>query len=130
MLADELDYVVGVDTHRDQHLLAVVVVPTGAVVAQRPVPATARGYSAAVRFAEEFTPGRRLWAIEGAGHYDAGLARHLTARDEIVHESVRSSRAERRLRGKDDPLDAVRAARSVIGPALVRLPVRASVRKR
>ena len=34
MLADEVDYVIGVDTHRDQHTLAVVVAPTGAVVAQ------------------------------------------------------------------------------------------------
>src|SRR5689334_4786465 len=115
MLADELDHVVGVDTHRDQHLLAVVVVPTGAVIAQRSVPATARGYTAALRFADEFAPGRRLWAIEGAGHYGAGLARHLAARDEMVHESARSTRAERRLRGKDDPLDAIRAARSAIG---------------
>ena len=34
MLADEVDYVIGVDTHRDQHTLAVVVAPAGAVVAQ------------------------------------------------------------------------------------------------
>ena len=115
MLADELDHVVGVDTHRDQPMLAVVVVPTGAVVAQRSVAATPRRYSAALRFADEFAPGRRLWAIEGAGHYGAGLGRHLTARNEMVHESARSTRAERRLRGKDDPLDAIRAARSVIG---------------
>ena len=32
MLADELDYVVGVDTHRDQHVLAVVAAPTGALI--------------------------------------------------------------------------------------------------
>ena len=31
MLADEVDYVIGVDTHRDQHTLAVVVASTGAV---------------------------------------------------------------------------------------------------
>ena len=29
MLADQVDYVVGVDTHRDQHMLAVVAAPTG-----------------------------------------------------------------------------------------------------
>ena len=40
MLADEVDYVVGVDTHRDEHVLAVVAAPTGAVVAQRSVAAT------------------------------------------------------------------------------------------
>jgi len=34
MLADRVDYVVGVDTHRDQHTLAVVVAPAGAVLAQ------------------------------------------------------------------------------------------------
>ena len=129
MLADELDYVVGTDTHRDQHMLAVVVVPTGAVVAQRAVPATARGYSVALRFADEFAPGRRLWAIEGAGHEGAGLARHLNARNEIVHESARSSRAERRLRGKDDPsTPSVQRARSS-EPALAPLPDRANVRK-
>jgi hypothetical protein len=43
MLADELDYVIGVDTHRDEHVLAVVVAPTGAVVAQRSVQSSARG---------------------------------------------------------------------------------------
>ena len=51
MLADEVDYVVGVDTHRDEHVLAVVAAPTGAVVAQRSVAANARGYAQALRFA-------------------------------------------------------------------------------
>jgi len=31
MLADQLDYVVGVDTHRDEHVLAVVAAPAGLV---------------------------------------------------------------------------------------------------
>src|SRR6266496_1540979 len=82
MLADELDYVVGVDTHRDEHVLAVVVAPTGGVIAQRSVQASARGYAAAVRFADEHAPGARVWAVEGAGHYGAGLARHLSGRGE------------------------------------------------
>jgi transposase len=54
--------------------------------------------------------GARVWAIEGAGHYGAGLARYLSERGETVLEAGRSSRCERRLRGKDDQLDAVRAA--------------------
>ena len=37
MLADELDYVVGVDTHRDEHVLAVVTAPRVAVVAEAAV---------------------------------------------------------------------------------------------
>jgi transposase len=114
MLADELDYVVGVDTHRDRHTLAVVLAPSGGVVAQRSVRTSARGYAEAVRFADEHAPGARLWAVKGAGHYGAGLARHLSSRGEMVIESGRGPRDERRLRGKDDPLDAIRAARAAL----------------
>ena len=113
MLADRVDYVVGVDTHRDEHVLAVVVASTGAVVAQRSVAATSRGYELALRFAAEHAPAARVWAVEGAGHYGAGLARHLSGQGETVVEAGRSPRAERRLQGKDDGLDAPRAARTV-----------------
>ena len=77
MLADELDYVVGVDTHRDRHAVAIVDAHTGAVIAQTSTAASARGYADAVRFADRHAPGDRLWAIEGTGHYGAGLVRHL-----------------------------------------------------
>ena len=110
MLADELDYVVGVDTHLDEHVLAVVAAPSGAVVAQRSLRASARGYSAALQFAREAASGARVWAIEGTGSYGAGLARYLAGRGETVLEISRTPRAERRLRGKDDSLDAARAA--------------------
>jgi len=110
MLADELDYVVGVDTHRDEHVLVAVAAPTGAVVAREAVGADARGYREALRFAAQYAPGRRAWAIEGTGSYGAGLARLLAGRGETVLELSRTPRAERRLRGKDDSLDAARAA--------------------
>ena len=122
MLADQVDYVVGVDTHRDEHVLAVVVASTGAVVAQRSVAATSRGYGQAVRFAAEQAGGRRVWAVEGAGNYGVGLARHLSGRGEIVFEAGRGSRGERRLKGKDDGLDATRAARTVLSSETLALP--------
>jgi transposase len=122
MLADELDYVVGVDTHRDRHTLAIVSSPNGGVVAQRSVRTSARGYAEAVRFAERHAPGARAWAIEGAGHYGVGLARHLSSRGETVIESGRGARDERRLRGKDDPLDAIRAARAALASETVAVP--------
>jgi hypothetical protein len=53
MLADELDYVIGVDTHLDEHVLAIVAAPSGAVVARRSIQASARGYAAALRFAAD-----------------------------------------------------------------------------
>ena len=96
MLADELDYVVGVDTHRDRHAVAIVDAHTGAVIAETTTAANARGYADAVRFADRYAPGDRLWAIEGTGHYGAGLARQLQRHGEAVHEVDRSSRSERR----------------------------------
>ena len=122
MLADELDYLIGVDTHRDQHALAVVDARTGAVVAQSAIAAEAHGYSWALRFADRQAPGARMWAIEGSGHYGAGLTRFLGAAGEAVAEVGRSVRGERRLRGKDDPLDAIRAARSALATATQLLP--------
>src|SRR5215204_4815868 len=111
MLADEGDYVIGVDTHHDQHTLAVVNAPAGAVVAQAVVRTTAHGYAEVLRFAERCACGVRAWAVEGAGHYGAGLTRYLGDRAETVLEVGRHARSERRLRGKDDPLDAIRRRR-------------------
>jgi transposase len=122
MLADQVDYVVGVDTHRDEHVLAVVAAPTGVVVAQRAVGASGRGYAQAFAFADEHAVGRRVWAVEGAGHYGAGLARYLNDRGETVLEAGRGPGGERRLQGKDDQLDAVRAARTVLASETLALP--------
>ena len=122
MLADELDYVLGVDTHRDEHAMAVVASPTGAVVAGAAAPATARGYRELLRFAEQHAPGRRAWAIEGTGGYGAGLSRYLCARGESVLEVSRIPRGERRLRGKDDALDAARTARAALASDTLALP--------
>jgi len=120
MLAEQVDYVIGVDMHRDQHTLAVVVAPTGAVLAQTMV--DAHGYQQALRLACRHADGARVWAIEGAGHYGAGFSRYLERQSETVLEVGRSLRGERRLRGKDDPLDAVRAARSVLAAETFALP--------
>jgi transposase len=122
MLADEVDHVIGVDTHRDQHTLAVVVAPTGAVLSQTMIRANGRGYAQALRFAERRAGGVRAWAVEGAGHYGAGLTRFLRERGETVLEAGRHARTERRLRGKDDPLDAIRAARAGLAAETLTLP--------
>ena len=110
MLADELDYVVGVDTHRDEHVLAVVAAPAGAVVARRAVAANARGYRRRCGSRSSTPPAGRVWAIEGTGSYGAGLTRYLSGRGETVLEIGRAPRAERRLHGKDDRLDASRSS--------------------
>src|SRR5436853_3106103 len=90
MVADEVEYVIGVDTHRDEHVLAVVAAATGAVLARRAVPANARGYLTALRFSLKTADGARVWAVEGTGSYGAGLARYLAGRGEKVLEVSRT----------------------------------------
>jgi transposase len=121
MLADELDFVVGVDPHRDRHALAVVHAATGAALFEVMVTASERGYAQALGLVEREARGRRGWAIEGTGSYGAGLARFLAARGERVFE-VGRVRRERRSHAKSDPLDALRAARSVLGEAKLASP--------
>src|SRR6266545_2674512 len=113
MLADQLDFVVGVDPHRDSHALAVVQVVSGAVVFETTVVASSDGYARALALVEEHAAGRRAFAIEGTGSFGAGLTRFLTGRGERVLEVGRMKR-ERRSGGKTDALDAIRAARSVL----------------
>jgi transposase len=63
-----------------------------------------------------------VWAVEGAGHYGAGLVRHLSGRGETVLEAGRGPAGERRLQGKDNQLDAIRAARTVLASETLALP--------
>src|SRR2546426_9111566 len=114
MLADELDFVVGVDPHRDSHALAVVHVVSGAVLFEATVDANNNGYARALKLVDQHAAGRRAFAVEGAGSFGAGLTRFLGAHGERVLE-VGRLRRERRSGGKSDALDAIRAARSVLG---------------
>jgi len=113
MLADQLDYVVGVDPHRDSHALAVVDVVSGAVVFEATVAASSNGYAHALKLADQHAAGRRAFAVEGTGSFGAGLTRFLTGQGERVLE-VGRLRRERRSGGKTDALDAIRAARAVL----------------
>jgi transposase len=128
MLADEFDFVIGVDPHRDRHALAIVHAATGAALFEVPVAASEHGYEQALRVVEREAAGRRAWAIEGTGSYGAGLARFLTARGERVLE-VGRIRRERRSHAKSDPLDALRAARSVLGETELASPRAAGERE-
>jgi len=114
MLADTVELVIGVDTHKQTHTAAVVTATTGAVIAQATAAATPAGYRQLLALAEQ-QPGERVWAIEGTGGYGAGLTRFLHAHAEQVVELDRPKRAARRHGAKSDPLDATRAAREALG---------------
>src|SRR5438477_5286393 len=113
MLADQLDYVIGVDPHRDLHALAVVHVLSGAGLFETTIAANSDGYAQALKLVEAQASGRRAFAVEVTGSFGAGLTRFLSGRGERVLE-VGRLRRERRSGGKTDALDAVRAARSAL----------------
>jgi len=104
MLADTVELVIGVDTHKDTHTAAVVQAVSGAFVDQVTVPATPAGYQQLLRLADR-QDGRRVWAIEGTGGYGAGLTRFLHGHAERVVELDRPKRAVRRHGAKSDSED-------------------------
>ena len=107
-----MDYVIGVDTHRDAHTAAAVD-QVGGVVEGITVAASRSGSQELLGFARATAPGQRLWAIEGTGLYGASLTRFLLAQGERVVEVERPGRPARH-RGKSDPLDALAAAREAL----------------
>jgi transposase len=113
MLAELVELVIGVDTHTDTHTAVLVAVDTRAVLATVTVTADAEGYTELVTLAERHA-GLRAWAIEGAGGYGAGLARHLQELGELVVELDRPVRPGRRAGAKSDVIDAERAARDAL----------------
>jgi transposase len=114
MLAEVVELVIGVDTHKDTHPAAVVQAVSGAVVDQVTVPATPAGYQQLRRLANRHD-GQRVWAIESTGGYGAGLTRFLAGHHEQVVELDRPKRPARRHGAKSDPIDATRAAREALG---------------
>ena len=113
MLAELVEVVIGVDTHKDTHTAAVIDARTGGVLARATVPADPDGYAELVALGDQHT-GLRAWAMEGTGSYGAGLARHLAQGGELVIELDRPKRPARKARAKSDPIDAERAARDAL----------------
>jgi transposase len=114
MLAESVDGVIGVDTHRDT-LAAAAVNRLGGVLAQITTSADAAGYRRLMDFAHTQVPCRRCWAVEGTGSFGAGLAGFLQQHGEQVVEMGRPKRPASRTGAKSDALDAVRAAREALG---------------
>ncbi|MEU4209417.1 transposase [Streptomyces sp. NPDC026206] len=106
------EVVLGVDTHRDAHVASVLSV-TGAVLATGEFPATAAGYRALLKWARKSGAVRRA-GVEGTGSFGASLSRYLLAQGVDVFDVNWMDRADRRRRGKSDPLDAQNAARAVL----------------
>lgn len=109
---EQEEIILGVDTHLDVHVGAVISV-TGKLLATLSVPTRAAGYLQLLRWAQSFGRLHRA-GVEGTGTYGAGLMHVLRSHGIEIFEINRPDRSMRRSRGKSDPKDAESAARCVL----------------
>ncbi len=122
MLAEVIDAVVGVDTHRDTHEVEIAL-PTGSPIATTTITNDTTGYAQLLAWILDHAPGPRLAvAIEGTRSYGIGLARAATAAGLTVIECEQPTRKTRRGRGKSDPIDAHLAVLTALRLDADRLP--------
>jgi transposase len=114
--------VVGVDTHADVHVAAVVD-QLGRPLGSLAVPTTTEGYAELLAWAESHGE-VRCFGVEGTGSWGASLARWSAANGQQVLDVPRPDRAARRRKGKSDTLDAEAAARAALAGVDVVVPKR------
>jgi transposase len=109
---DEHVVILGVDTHLDVHVAAVLD-ELGQTIETSSFAANPGGYEQLLAWASGFGVVARA-GVEGTGSYGAGLARFLTSTGVEVLEVTRPAREDRRHVGKTDMADAIAAARVVM----------------
>ena len=121
-LAEVVDAVIGVDTHRDTHE-AEIADATGTPIATVQISNDSAGYAHLLAWIAEQAPGPRLAvSIEGTRSYGVGLARAVTAAGLMVVECEQPDRKQRRGKGKSDPIDAHLAVLAALRLDADRLP--------
>lgn len=116
-IAQTRRYVVGVDTHARNHVIAIIEAATGRLVATDSFATTKARLRSAIDWVARLTGGDLgvLWVIEGCATYGAGLARLAAAAGYLVVEAPRYNTAGRGgAVGKSDLLDAERIARATL----------------
>ncbi|MFD4144341.1 IS110 family transposase [Streptomyces sp. NPDC058572] len=114
------DVILGVDTHKDVHVAAVITA-LGASLAHQEFPATAAGYRQLPAWARSFGVLHRA-GVECTGSFGTALTRHLRREDIEVVEVNQPDRATWRKRGKTDAVDADAAARAVLSGRATTVP--------
>lgn len=117
---EQHEVILGVDTHLDVHVGAVIS-ETGKLLGTLSVSTDTAGYRKLLAWAYSFGHLRRA-GVEGTGTYGAGLTRVLRDHEIEVLEVNRPDRAARRFRGKSDPTDAENAARAVLSGSATAIP--------
>ena len=122
MLAEVVDAVIGIDTHRDSHEVEIADV-TGTPIATMRISNDDRGFAALLASIAEVAPGPRVAvSLEGSRSYGIGLARALTAAGLLVIECEQPVRRRRRGKGRSDPIDAHLAVLAALRLDADRLP--------
>ncbi len=122
IVAEQYQFVVGVDTHAATHSLALVTAATGAVMDQSVFPNTPPGLDRALNWIAHRICGQSvLVVIEGVGSCAAGLAQRVSDAGLLIAEPSAMPAAQRRGVGTTNALDAVRIARSVLAVETSRL---------
>jgi transposase len=106
------EVVLGVDTHKDAHVAAVVST-TGKLIDSHSFPTTADGYQQLLDWARSHGAVDRA-GVECTGSYGAALSRFLRGNGLVVIEVNQPDKATRRRRGKTDTIDAEAAAHAVL----------------
>ena len=106
------EVILGVDTHKDLHVAAVISM-LGVLLGSASFPTTAAGYRQLLSWAHGFGTPRRA-GVECTGSYGSALTRHLRTAGVEVFEVNQPDKATRRRRGKTDALDAEAAAQAVL----------------
>ena len=122
MLAEVVDAVIGIDTHRDSHEVEIAD-PRGTPIATLRISNDSAGFTELLAAVAEVAPGPRLAvSLEGSRSYGIGLARALSAAGLLVIECEQPARKQRRGKGKSDPIDAHLAALAALRLPADRLP--------
>jgi transposase len=123
MLAEFVDAVVGVDTHRDTHE-AEIALPTGTAIGTRRIRNDSSGFAELLAWIVDHAPGPRvIVSMEGTRSFGVGLARALAAAGLTVIECEQPNRKARHGRGKSDPIDAHLAVLAALRLDADRLPL-------
>ena len=111
------DVIVGVDTHKDQHVAVAIGGHGGPINRPKVIDANNEGYAQLLEWAQSLGD-LHVFAVEGCGSYGIGLARFLRRHGHPPVEVARPPRAgERRRSGKSDTIDAEHAARTALANA-------------
>jgi Transposase DDE domain/Transposase len=123
MLAEVVDAVIGIDTHRDTHEIEIAD-PAGKPIMTMRIGNDSAGFRRLLAAIAEAAPGPRVAVcIEGTRSYGIGLARALAVADLLVLECEQPSRKQRRGKGKSDLIDAHLAVLAALRLDTGRLPV-------